>query len=146
MSSYFDAAWALRPTLLFRRDIALANSIFSAGQFVQRAYHFRSTIRFRKKPATPGQFILIHLKIARGQNKFDWWPASSYRVSKPQTVHGSRHVYVSEYNPNILASLQDCDCIVCIRGLDRLEARVRDEAYGVHPHERFILDYENDGF
>ena len=39
-------------------------SSFLSGQILQHAYHFRRIIGFWNKPATPGQFILINLKIA----------------------------------------------------------------------------------
>jgi hypothetical protein len=92
--------------------------------------NLRRTIGLGKKPATLRKVGLFRVLPPRGDNDLDRRPSIAHGTSKFQPVNGPRHMNVGEYHADVVATLENFDCCVGIRGLNDLETFIFSDLHG----------------
>jgi hypothetical protein len=61
-----------------------------------------------------------------------------------QTIHGTRHLNVSENNVDVRALLKDCDSFIRVPSFDSLVAGFVQELNCCHAKKQLIFDHKDD--
>lgn len=79
------------------------------------------------------------MNLSRRKEQGDRWPAVANGRDKRQSVHRARHLHVGKHCGNIEVRLQQGDGLICIGGLEDLEAEIADHVRGIHTDQLFVL-------
>ena len=79
---------------------------------------------FRQKLASRRHLLASGLAHAGRYYNLNRRPSSPNGGCQFQAVHGPRHIDVGDYEPNIVARLQNLNRLICIRGQRRRSLRL----------------------
>jgi hypothetical protein len=124
---------------------AVAVCLLTSRHLLERPVELTACIGFRQKASPVGQVAFNDLESAGRDDDLDRRPPAAYGLSELQTVHGSGHIDIGEYDGDVQAAFEQPNCFIGVTGFQNVEAEFLHHVDCIHANERFVLDDEDDG-
>jgi hypothetical protein len=114
-----------------------------AHHIVHFAEQFIGSVRLADEVPVIGNFCLIGLYVTGSYNQEDVGPPGVNLSRKVHSVARARHLNVGKKQPHIVASFQQFQRGIGIRGFQDAKTIFFKKIARVHAQKRFVFDYED---